>query len=305
MTDAAAPPAPTPSPEEAAAVARRITRLSLMVATVLIAIKAFGLAASGSVSLLSSLTDSALDFAASLATFVAVRWAAAPADAEHRFGHGKAEALSALFQAGLILASAVFVGWEAVRRVFQPQPLAAGEWGVAVMLASIALTGWLVWMQGRALKRAGSMAVEGDRAHYASDLAANGVALIGVASATWLAAPGMDAAAGMVVAVWLAWGAVNLLRSSADHLLDRAAPDATHAEIVRLVRADPQVLGLHRLRTRMSGQALNVTMHLDLDAGMSLRDAHEVVEAAEARIRAAFPEADVIIHPDPHGVAAP
>ncbi|MDZ4362937.1 cation diffusion facilitator family transporter, partial [Brevundimonas sp.] len=247
-----------PSPSSAADQARidaqltvrRVTGLSVGVAVVLIAIKAFALGASGSVSIMATLADSGLDLVASLATFYAVRWAAAPADEAHRYGHGKAEALAALVQAGLVFASALFIGWAAVNRILDPRPVTAGSWSVGVMLVSMALTGWLVWMQTRAVKASGSIAVAGDRAHYAADMASNLVVLIGVASGAFLNAPGLDAAAGLVVAVWLFWGAVGMLRIAAHQLLDRAAPDEDRIAVTTAVLADPRIFGVHQLRTR-------------------------------------------------------
>ncbi|HYC74073.1 cation diffusion facilitator family transporter [Brevundimonas sp.] len=283
---------------------RNVTRLSVGVAVVLIALKAFALGASGSVSILASLADSALDLVASLGTFFAVRWAAAPPDAEHRYGHGKGEAMAALVQAGLVFASALFIGWEAVQRIFDPRPVSSGYWAVMVMLISIALTGWLVWMQDRAIRRSGSMAVKADRAHYAADLAASGVVLIGVASGAFLAAPGLDAAAGLIVAVWLFWGALGLLREAADHLLDRAVPDADRIAITTAVLADPRISGIHQLRSRMAGPVMSIQMHIDLEPSLTLEQAHEIVVGAERRLLEAFPRADILIHPDPRGRAA-
>ncbi|MNU34466.1 Ferrous-iron efflux pump FieF [compost metagenome] len=289
--------------DDAHATTRRITTLSVGTATILIVMKAFALGASGSVSILATLADSTLDLIASLATFFAVRWAAAPADPEHRYGHGKAEALAGLVQAGLIFASAVFIGWEAVQRIFDPRPVAAGGWAVGVVVASIAVTLWLVWMQTQALKKTASLAVAGDRAHYAADLAANVVVLIGVISGAYLGAPGLDAAAGLVVAVWLFWGAITLLRESADHLLDHAGPEEARVAITAAVLADPRISGLHQLRTRMAGQVLMVQMHVDLDPTLTLEAAHAIVVEAEQRIQAAFPHADILIHADPRGRA--
>lgn len=283
------------------AVNRRVTLLSVGVATVLILMKTYALAASGSVSVLASLADSALDLAASLGVFYAVRWAAEPPDAEHRYGHGKGEALAALVQSGFVAASGFFIGWEAVQRMINPQPVTAGVTGVVVMVLSILLTAWLVWMQTRALKKSGSLAVSADRAHYAADLAAGAVALIGLASGAFLDAPGLDAAAGLVVAIWLVWGALGLLRTAADQLLDRAASEAQHQAVRAAVLEDPAITGLHALRTRLSGSTLMVQMHVDIDGDLTLRDAHAIVEAAEGRIRAAFADADIIIHPDPRG----
>ena len=207
----------TVSPLDAAnETTRRITTLSVATAVLLIVMKAFALGASGSVSILASLADSTLDLVASLATFFAVRWAALPPDDAHRYGHGKAEGLASLVQAGMVLASSVFIGWEAVQRIFDPKPVTSGGWAIGVVVLSIAITAGLVWMQTQAVKKTGSLAVAGDRAHYAADLASNVVVLIGVVSGALLKAPGLDAAAGLVVAVWLAWGALpaSLARSS-------------------------------------------------------------------------------------------
>ena len=293
----------TASLDDAHAVSRRITTLSVGTAVVLIVLKAFALGASGSVSILATLADSSLDLIASLATFFAVRWAAAPADPEHRYGHGKAEALAGLVQAGLIFASSVFIGWEAVQRILDPRPVSAGGWAVGVVVISIAVTLWLVWMQTQALKKTSSLAVAGDRAHYAADIAANVVVLIGVISGAFLQAPGLDAAAGLVVAVWLFWGAITLLRESADHLLDHAGPEEDRVAITAAVLADPRISGLHQLRTRMAGQVLMVQMHVDLDPQLTLETAHAIVVEAEQRILAAFPHADILIHADPRGRA--
>lgn len=280
---------------------RRITALSVGTAVFLITIKAFALGASGSVSILASLADSALDLIASLAVFFAVRWAAAPPDDEHRYGHGKAEALAALVQAGLVFASAVFIAWEAVQRMIDPRPITAGGWAVGVMAVSIVVTLGLVWMQTRAIRASGSLAVSGDRAHYAADLGANVVVLIGVASGAWLGAAGLDAAAGLVIAVWLFWGATGVLRNAADSLLDKGVDDETRALIVSQVLADPRVRGVHQLRTRMAGPVMMVQMHMDLDPALSLEAAHAIMAEAEQRLVEAFPAADVLIHPDPVG----
>lgn len=291
----------TTPPLDIHAANRRITTLSVGVAVFLIAIKAFALGASGSVSILASLTDSALDLIASLAVFFAVRWAAAPPDHEHRYGHGKAEALAALVQAGLVFASAVFLAWEAVQRMVDPRPVTAGGWAVGVMVISMVVTVGLVWLQSRAIRATGSLAVRGDRAHYAADIGANVVVLIGVISGAFLGAAGLDAAAGLIVAVWLFWGALGMLGGSADHLMDRGVDDETRARIVAAVLADPRIGGVHQLRTRMAGTTLMVQMHADLEPDQTLEAAHAVVVEAEARILSIFPAADILIHPDPRG----
>lgn len=298
-------PAPANALDDAHSATRAVTRLSVGVAVVLIALKAFALGASGSISILASLADSALDLVASLGVFFAVRWAAAPADEDHRHGHGKGEALAAMMQAGLVFASALFIGWEAIQRILDPRPVTAGYWAVLVILISIALTGWLVWMQGRAIKASGSMAVEADRAHYAADLAANAVVLIGVISGAFLSAPGLDAAAGLVVAVWLFWGAYGMLKTAADHLVDKALPESDRIAMTTAVLADPRISGVHQLRTRMAGSVVMIQMHVDLDPTLTLEAAHAIVVGAENRLLAGWPGADILIHPDPRGRAEP
>lgn len=298
-------PSTPPTPDEAARAFRSVTRLSVGVAVALVALKTFGWSASGSVSLLASLLDSALDLIASLAVFVAVRWAAQPADDTHRYGHGKAEAFAGLLQAGLVMSSALFVGWEAIDRILTPRVVVNGSWGVGVMLISILLTVWLLIAQTRALRMAQSVAVKADRAHYVADLGSNAVALIGIASVAFLGAAPLDAAAGLIVAIWLLWGAVSVLREAADHLLDRALPPETQAEITRLVLSDARIKGLHRLRTRASGTAWMIQMHIDLEPRLTLEKAHAIVVEAEDRLMTAYPQADILIHPDPRGRTEP
>jgi cation diffusion facilitator family transporter len=291
--------------DEAAALTRRITLASTAVAALLVAIKTGAWLQSGSVALLASAADSGLDLLASLITFFAVRYAAAPPDAEHRFGHGKAEAFASLMQGGLVFASAALVGREAVMGLIEPKPIAHGGWAMAVMLLSIALTGALIYAQGQVLKRTSSVAVAGDRAHYASDLASNLAALLGVAAAAFLGVHQMDALAGLAVTALLVWSAITVFREAANQLMDRELPPQDRARIVELVTLDAALTDVHQLRTRAAGPYVHIQMHVDLDPGLSLQAAHAAVVAAEKRVLAEFPSADIIIHPDPRGAAEP
>lgn len=282
---------------------RNVALLSVATATVLIIVKAIAWRASDSVAILASLSDSALDLVASLVTLLAVRYAAAPPDAEHRFGHGKAEAFSSLVQGGLVFASGALIGHEAISAFLRPRVVEHGLAGVVVMAISIVLTYALITVQGRVLRATGSVAIAGDRAHYVADLASNAVALVGVAAASWLGLPWMDAAAGFIVALWLVWGAIGVFRDAADQLMDRELPEDDRARILALALADPRVLGVHQLRTRPSGPHVHMQMHMDLAADMSLTEAHIVMVEAENRMLQAFPAADILIHPDPRGRA--
>ena len=296
---------PSLPPAESAALTRRISLLSVATASVLVAAKAAAWIASGSVALLASLADSGLDLLAALVTFYAVRYAAAPPDREHRFGHGKAEAFASLLQAGLVFASAALVAREAVAQLGQPAAVAHGGWAVAVMALSMVLTFALITAQTRVLRRTASVAVAGDRAHYASDLASNLLALAGIAAAAWLGFGWFDAVAALAVAALLVWGAVGVFREASAELMDQELGPEARAEIVRLMTQDPRVSDVHQLRTRASGPYIHMQMHIELDPQLSLEAAHEVLVAGEKRLLAAFPSADIIIHADPRGRAEP
>lgn len=290
------------SPETRAAT-RNVALLSVAVAAILIIVKAIAWRMSGSVAILASLSDSVLDLVASLITVYAVRYAAAPPDAEHRFGHGKAEAFSSLMQGGLVFASGALIGREAIDAFLHPRPVEHGLAGVVVMVISIGLTLALITAQTRVVKASGSIAISGDRAHYAADLASNAVALVGVGAAAWLGLSWIDAAAGLIVALWLIWGAIGVFREASAQLMDRELPDGERERIVALATSDPRVLGVHQLRTRASGPYVHIQMHADLAADISLAEAHSIIVAAENRVLEAFPSADLIIHPDPRGLA--
>jgi cation diffusion facilitator family transporter len=292
-------------PEETAVLTRRVTLYSVGVAAVLVAIKIAAWLASGSVALLASTADSGLDLLASLTTFFAVRFAVSPPDAEHRFGHGKAEGFAALVQAGLVFASAALIVQQAISDLMHPKAIQDSGWALAVMGVSVVLTTLLILAQGRVLKKTASVAVSGDRAHYAADLASNLVALAGIGAAAWLGMGGLDAVAALAIAALLLWGAVNVFREASGQLMDHELPDEVRAQIVDLMTQDKRLTDVHQLRTRASGPYVHIQMHVDLDPKLTLEAAHKVIVAAEARVLGAFPQADIIIHADPRGRAEP
>lgn len=290
---------------DATRLTRRVTVLSVSVAAILVAMKTAAWIASGSVAVLASLADSGLDLLASLVTLYAVRYAAAPPDDEHRYGHGKAEAFASLMQGGLVFASAALVGREAFHSLLNPQPIRQEGWAIAVMGASMALTILLIAAQSRVLKRTASVAVAGDRAHYASDLASNLAGMVGVILAAGLGISGFDAVAGLAIAALLVWGAVGVFRQASSQLLDTELPAADRARIVELMTRDPRLTDVHQLRTRASGPYVHMQMHVDLDPKLLLEEAHSVLVAAEKRVLEAYPRADILMHPDPRGAAEP
>lgn len=292
-------------PQKARQITTRTTALSVSVALILVTTKAVAWWASGSVALLASLADSLLDLMASVLTFFAVRFASEPADDEHRFGHGKAEALASFAQALFVALSAGLLLREAWQHITEPRPLLNGGWAIGVMALSIALTLFLVWAQTRAIKKTGSVAVAGDRAHYMADLAANLAVIAGIAAASYMALPVADPLIGAGVGLWLFWSAWQVARQAFDQMLDRELPDADRQKIMDLAGDDDRIHNVHQLRTRAAGPLIHIQMHLDLDPSQTLESAHKIVVEAEKRVQAEYPAADILIHPDPHGKAEP
>lgn len=277
---------------------RLATRASLAVACILVVSKAIAWWLSDSVSLLAGLTDSALDAVASLLNLLAVHYALRPADDDHRFGHGKAEALAGMAQALFIGASAVLIGVQAVSRLQSPQPLGDTAAGIGVMLLSLVLTVALLALQRKVIKATGSTAVRADSLHYRSDLLLNGSILLALVLAGY-GWPQLDALFGLGIAFYILWSAVQIARESTAILMDKELPGDVAEQMLALVTAIPGVLGAHDLRTRVSGSYWFVQLHLELPGTLSLHDAHELCVQASAVIRERYPQADVMVHADP------
>ncbi|WP_243746393.1 cation diffusion facilitator family transporter [Zavarzinia compransoris] len=299
---ALAAPAPAFDMADAARLMRRATIASVSVAATLVVVKLVAYVLSGSVAMLSSLVDSALDGAASLATLYAVHQATVPADAEHRFGHGKAEALAGLLQAAIVTGSGVFLLFEAVQRIVSPRAVDNGLIAIGVMVASIALTLALVVYQQRVLVKTGSVAVAGDRLHYLSDLLSNAGVIVALVLAGQFGLVLADGIIAFIIAGILLYGAYGIARGALDMLMDRELPDEERERIAAIVRAEARILALHDLRTRRSGLSTFIQLHVVLDGDLPLREAHAIVETVERALVEAFPGAEVIIHEDPDGV---
>ncbi len=275
---------------------------SVGAALLLIGIKFVAFLQTGSVSLLSTLFDSALDAGASIVNLIAVRHALTPADAEHRFGHGKAEPLAGLVQVAFILGSSILLLTEVVDHFITPRPVSAPEIGIAVMAISMLVTLALVLLQRHVVRKTGSMAIKADSAHYGSDFLVNASVIVALILSAKFKLWWIDPAIGLAIALFIAWAAVQIGREALDMLMDREMDDAERSRIKEIVRGHGEVLDLHDLRTRIAGRDRFIQFHLELDGRLSLTDAHRISDAVEADIRAAFPEAEVIIHEDPAGV---
>ena len=280
---------------------RNAALASVAMACGLLGLKIYAVIATGSVAMLGSLADTALDILASLVTLLAVWMAAQPADGDHRFGHGKAEALAALFQTLLIAASAVGIGWRAVLRLGTPQTPEAPELGISVSLVAIAATLLLIAYQRRVVARTGSVAIATDRMHYQSDLLLNAAVIGAFVADSLLGLRGADAVFGLAIAAYLVWGAWSAASQSVDMLMDREWSADRREALTALLASHPSGKGVHALRTRTSGATDFIQFHLWLPPLMTVTAAHDIVEGLETAVEAAFPGAEVLIHVDPEG----
>lgn len=277
---------------------RLATFASVATALVLILAKLVAWLMTGSVSVLASLVDSAMDAVASLITLFAVRWSLMPPDAEHRFGHGKAEALAALGQATFITGSALFLGLQALDRLIHPEPVVEIGVGLFVIGFAMVATVALLLIQRYVIRRTGSTAIRADALHYATDLATNGATLLALtlASFGW---SGFDPLLGLAIGGYILYSAAQIGREAIQLLMDHELPEPQRRHITELACDDPMVHGIHDLRTRQSGQSLIIQLHLEIDDQLSLLTAHRIAEDAEARIREHYPDSDILIHQDP------
>lgn len=275
---------------------------SVTTAVLLITAKGIAWLLSDSVSLLASLIDSVMDSAASVINLVAIRYALAPADEEHRFGHGKAEALAGLAQAAFIAGSSLFLMLNAVERVIDPQELKATSVGIAVMVFSILCTAALVALQRYTIRKTQSTAIRADSLHYVGDLLVNASIIV----ALLLVGAGYGSADGwlaIVIAFYILHSAWEIGYDSFHHVIDREVGEDVRDEILAIARGYEGVLGVHDLRTRQSGQGMFVQLHIEMPEDLPLWHAHDIADGVERAIRKRYPMSDVIVHQDP--AAAP
>jgi ferrous-iron efflux pump FieF len=281
---------------------RRASAASVSVAAALIALKVWAWLATGSVAMLSSLVDSFLDLVASVITLLAVRVALSPADREHRFGHGKSEGIANLIQALIVIASALYIAVEAVKRLLAPSAVEQPAVGIAVMLVSLVLTGGLVLFQRHVVRQTDSLAVAADAMHYRSDILSNVAVLVAILVSVQLGWYVFDPVLGLVIAGLILYGARNIALEALNILLDRELPSVERKRIKDVVFSHPAVLGVHDVRTRSSGSAQFIQLHLELEGTLMLSKVHTICDEVELKLQTAFPRAEILIHADPYGV---
>ncbi len=278
---------------------RFATYASMATALVLIGVKLFGWLMTGSVSILASLVDSLMDAGASLVNLIAVRYSLRGADADHRFGHGKAESLAGLGQATFIAGSALFLLIESVDRLFHPRSLGNLQAGVVVIAFSILVTLALVSVQRYVIRRTQSVAIRADALHYVTDLLTGFSVILALGLVMGFGWNGADAWFAMAIAFYIFYSAWQIAQEALQILMDKELPEELRHRITRIATEHPQVYAVHELRTRSSGRDAIIQLHLDLDPEQTLREAHTIADEVEAAIRLDFPNSDIIIHQDP------
>ena len=288
--------------EQTGTLMRRAAWASVSVSLFLVGIKAFAYFASHSVAMLASLADSALDLFTSSINLIAIRQALTPADAEHRFGHGKAEPLAGLAQGAFITASALFLVIQAVNRILAPEPIEHSIAALVVMCVAIACAIGLILYERQVVAKTGSLAVEADQTHYFGDLVTNIGVVLALLLSSFLGWTLADPLIAIAVSGVMLWTALGVGRQSFNQLMDRELPDEERARICRIAQSHRAVKNVHDLKTRMAGLSTFIQLHLALDPEISLAQAHVISDAVERALLDAYPGAEVIIHQDPAGL---
>ncbi len=288
-------------PEESSRITRRITAIAVILGLIFAVTKFFIWRETHSVGILSTLVHSALDLFGGVSSFIAVRYAARPPDGQYRFGRGKAESFSAVFQVCLIVFAAFHLLEACYERFMDPTPVEHSGIAITALVILIGLTIWLIIAQSWAIRATGSIAVRGDRAHYVADMFANVIVIIGLLLTSLTPLMRADAFVGILMSLWLFWTAYRVARLAWAQLMDQELPEAERDLLIKLALEDPRVKAVHDLRTRASGPHVHVQMRLNLDSHLSLQDAHDIVLAAEQRMMMKYQAADIHIHPHPLG----
>lgn len=282
--------------------ARSAAAASITVAVILVSLKTWATLKTGSTAMLGSLADSALDLIASLATLVGVWIASQPADENHRFGHGKAEALAAIFQVMLIALSASGIAFRAVGKLIEGGRVEAAPEGIAVSVFAIIATLLLLAWQRYVIARTRSVAIGADHVHYQSDLLLNLAVIAALALDQYAGFTKADPLFGLAIAGWLLWGAWNAAGEAIDHLMDKEWPEERREAFLAVLAKHPDIRGVHDLRTRTSGADDFVQFHMAVDPHLTITAVHDLMDDVEARIALDFPGVEVLIHPDPLGL---
>jgi len=289
------------SASDRATLTSRAAMASIAMALILVGLKLWAALQTSSMAMLGSLADSGLDLIASIVVLVGVRVAAQPADHEHRFGHGKAEALASLVQVILITLSALFIAFRAIQRLLAGAVTERAELGIGVSIVAMGLTILLIAYQRHIVRRTGSLAISTDRLHYSSDLLLNGSVILALALDQFAGLAGADALFGLLIALWLGWGALRASAQSINQLMDREWPEQDRQDFLAACQDYPELAGLHDFRTRTSGNHQFVQFHVWVPGDWTVQQAHDRIDRVELELQKRFPGTEILIHLDPEG----
>jgi len=289
------------SAAERAKLTSRAAMASIAMAVILIGLKLWAALQTSSMAMLGSLADSGLDLVASLIVLAGVRVAAQPADHDHRFGHGKAEALASLVQVILITLSALFIAFRAFQRLIAGATTEQAELGIGVSIVAMGLTILLITYQRHIVKQTGSLAISTDRLHYSSDLLLNGSVIVALGLDQFAGLVGADALFGLLIALWLGWGAFRASTQAVNQLMDREWPEAERQEFLAACQDYPELAGLHDFRTRTSGNHQFAQFHVWVPGDWTVQQAHDRIDQVELALQKRFPGTEILIHLDPEG----
>ena len=278
------------------------TYASVSASVFLTLLKLFASLYTGSLAILSSLVDSVSDIFASLITFFAIRISVRPASMQHRYGYGKAEAISSLLQSAFVAGSALFVVYEGVNRMLNPYKITDIGWGLAVICISFFVTLVLVIFQQYVVRKTESLAVSADRLHYLIDLTTNLAIIISLVLVKFFDFEWFDTIAAIFVAGYLLYNAYDIAKKAIDMLMDKELPEEIREMVSEAVKTCDKCHGIHDLRTHDLGGTYMFEFHLEMDGNLSLYEAHDVTENVVEKIRNKFPDAQIIIHQDPYGL---
>jgi ferrous-iron efflux pump FieF len=260
------------------------SRTSLGVAVILVVVKLAAWVITGSVALLASAVDALVDTGASLATYFGVRYAEQPPDQDHRYGHGKGEAIAGFTQSTFLAGAAVVLAFQSLERLFFPHPTESLDIGVWVIAGSLVAASALVAMQTWVVGKTGSTAIAADRAHYMTDVAVNAGVLVALGVTHFTGWERADPLIAFVISGYMLWNARNIAKEALTQLLDRELPTDDRQHIKDVVCGCAGVRNIHDLRTRYAGDRIFVEFHLEVDEQLTVKQGHAIGDLAEAAV---------------------
>lgn len=278
--------------------ARGATILAVSVALTITGAKFFAWMHSGSLALLSSFVDSIFDVSSSLINLVALKYSHKPADDDHRFGHGKAEAIASFTQGLIITGVSIYIIVNGLLRIHEPKQLVDETIGLIVMGFSVALTVVLVSYQRYVFKKTKSLLVKSDSLHYVGDLLTNFAVIASLALSRYYQNNIADSIIAVLIAVFMIYGGFTIIMESLNHLMDKELSESEREEIISTILSHPEVNGFHDLRTRRSGSDLFIQVHIEMDGNLPLVRAHHISDDVEGELRKLFPDATILTHLD-------